>query len=126
MGGHFVASVPGRVDRDLEAARHLLGVGDELAIMAALFEQCLGVRFLEIARADLGRGDVGRDGQNRHARAMAVEQTVDEVQIARPAAPGTNGEGARQMRVRAGGESGDLLVPEVYPLDLALASDRIR
>ena len=107
------------------AARHLLRGGDELAIVAALFEQRLGMRFLEIARADLGRGDVGRDGQNRHARAMAVEQTVDEVQIARPAAPGTDGERAGEMRLGAGRESRHLLMPDMHPVDLLLPADRI-
>jgi hypothetical protein len=93
--------------------------------VAALFEQGLGMRFLEIARADLGRGNVGRDGQNRHARAMAVEQAVDEVQIARPAAPGTDGERAGEVRVGAGRESRDFFMPDMYPLELALGADRI-
>jgi len=94
--------------------------------MTAFLEQCFRVRLLEIAAADFGGGDLRGDREHGDPRAVAIEQAVDEVQVARPAAPGTNGEGARQMRVGAGGESGDLLVPEVYPPELALAPDRIR
>ncbi len=51
---------------------------------------------------------------------MAIEQAVDEMQIARPAAAGADGELAGQMRLGAGREGGDLLVADVDPLDLAL------
>jgi hypothetical protein len=45
------------------------------------------VGFLEIARSDFGRGDMGRDRHHRHPAAMGIEQAVDEVQVARPARP---------------------------------------
>jgi hypothetical protein len=45
--------------------------------------------------------------------------------IARPAAPGTDGEFAGQMRIRPGGEGGDLLVPDVDPFDLSLSANGI-
>ena len=50
-------------DRDLERARHLVGAGDQLAIMAALLEQRLRMRLLEIAAADLGRRDLRGDAR---------------------------------------------------------------
>src|ERR1700693_3125094 len=56
---------------------------------------------------------------------MAVEQPVDEVQIAGPAAASTNGEFTGQVRFGAGREGCDLLVPDVNPLDLALSSQRV-
>jgi hypothetical protein len=56
---------------------------------------------------------------------MAVEQAVDEVQIAGPAAAGTNGELTSQMRLGTSREGRDLLVPEVDPLDLALSPQRV-
>jgi hypothetical protein len=56
---------------------------------------------------------------------VTVEQTVDQVQIARPAAPRADGEFAREMRLRAGRERGDLLVPDVHPRDLALPADGV-
>jgi hypothetical protein len=56
---------------------------------------------------------------------LTVEETIDEVQVARPAAAGANGEFARQMRFGAGRECGDLLVPHVNPFDLSLSSDSV-
>jgi len=53
-------------DRNLDDARHLVGAGCELAIMAAFREERLRVRFLEISGADLGRRDLRGNGQNRH------------------------------------------------------------
>ena len=66
------------------------------------------------------------DGEHRHARAVAIEQAVDEVQVAWPAAAGADGELAGQMRFGTGREGRDLLVPDMDPLDLALAADGIR
>ncbi len=56
---------------------------------------------------------------------MAVEQTIDEVEIAGAAAPGANGERAGEMRFSARCESGNLLVPDMDPFDLVLPADRI-
>ena len=83
------------------------------------------MRFLKVARADLRRRDLRRDGEHRHARTVAVEQTIDEVQIARSAAAGAHREIAGQMRLGAGRKRGDLLVPDMDPLDLALAAHRV-
>ena len=106
-------------------ARHLIGRRDELAIVAALLEKRLRVRLLKIAAADLGRGDVRGDGEHGDARTVTIEQAVDEVQIAWSAAPRADGEFARQMRLGAGRERGDLLVPDMNPLDLALPTNGI-
>ena len=93
--------------------------------MAAFLEQRLRMRLLEIAGADLGRWDLRGDGEHRHARAVTIEQAVDEMQIARPAAAGADGELTRQMRLGAGRERRDLLVPDMDPLDLALPANRV-
>ena len=77
------------------------------------------MRLLEEVRADLGRGDLRRDRHHRHAGALAVEETVDEMQIARAAAAGADGEVARDMRVGAGGEGGHFFVAHVQPLHAA-------
>jgi hypothetical protein len=42
------------VNRHFQHARHLAGAGDQLAEMAALAEQLLGMGLLEVAGADLG------------------------------------------------------------------------
>src|SRR5438067_5145667 len=83
------------------------------------------MRFLEVAGADFGRRNVRGDGQHRHTRAVTIKQTIDQVQIARPTAAGTHGELSGQMRFGTRGESRDLLVPDMDPLDLALPADRI-
>jgi hypothetical protein len=81
-----------RPNCEFEGARHLMRAGDELAIVAAFAEQRLGVRFLEITGADLRRGNVRGDGKHRYARPMAVEETIDEVEITGSAAAGADRE----------------------------------
>jgi hypothetical protein len=49
----------------------------------------------------------------------AVEETVDEMQIAGPAAAGADGEAAGDVGVGARGEGGDLLMAHVQPFDAA-------
>ncbi len=112
-------------DRDLERARHLIGAGHELAVVAAFLEERFRMRFLEIVGADLGGGNVRGDGEHRHTRAVAVEQAVDQVQIARAAASRADRELAGQMRLGSGREGRNLLVPDMEPLDLALPADGV-
>src|ERR1700716_4037793 len=56
---------------------------------------------------------------------MTIEQAVDQVKIAGAAAPGADRKLSRQVRLRSGRESRNLLMPDMHPLDLALAADRI-
>jgi len=56
---------------------------------------------------------------------VAVEQAVYQVQIARATASGANGELTRQMRFRPRRKGRHLLVPDMHPLDLALAANGI-
>src|ERR1700733_10933240 len=93
--------------------------------MTALFEQDFRMGLLEISGADFGRRDLRRNRKHGHARAVAVKEAVDEVQIAGATAASANGELARQMRLGAGRERGDLLVPDVDPLDLALPAQGV-
>src|ERR1700751_3446222 len=80
---------------------------------------------LKIAGADFSRRDLRGDRQHRHTRPGAIEEPIDQMQIARAATAGTNRELARQVRLGAGSKGGDLLVPDMQPLDFALAPDRI-
>jgi hypothetical protein len=68
--------------------------------MAALVEERLGMRLLEVAAAS--------DAEDRNTRAVAVEQAIDEVQIARTAAPGAC-ELTGYMRLRPGPSSSSSL-----------------
>ena len=76
----------GGAHRDPQHARHLLRLRDHFAVVAAILEQVLGMGLLEVAAAYLLAGDLGGDGEHRHAAAMAVVKAVDEVQIARTTA----------------------------------------
>ena len=83
------------------------------------------VRLLEIAAAELSRGDVRGDTKHRNTRAVAIEQAVDKVQVARPAASGADRELTCQMRLGARRECGNLLVPDVNPLDFSVTADGV-
>jgi hypothetical protein len=56
---------------------------------------------------------------------VTVEQSIDQMQITGAATAGTHGELARQVRLGAGRESGNLFVPDMNPRDLALAAERV-
>ncbi len=117
------AALGGRpTDRGLDCSRHLLGGRNQLAIAAAFAEQLVGVGLLKITGADLGRGNVGGDRNDRHARALAVVEAVDQVQVTRAAAAGADRELAGDMRLGTGGKSGDLLVAQMQPGDPAMAA----
>src|SRR4051812_34667077 len=81
---------------------------------------------LKVAGPDLGGRDMCRDRDNRDPGTVAVEQAVDQVQIAGSAATGTNGEVAGQVRIRAGGEGSPLLVSDVQPRNLAVPAQAVR
>ena len=93
--------------------------------MAALAKQLLWVGFLKVSAADFGGRDLRSNGEHRRARAVTVEQPVDQVQVARPATTGADRQLARQVRFRTRGESGNLLMPNMNPLDLALATQLV-
>src|ERR1700761_1932194 len=68
---------------------------------------------------------MGCNPKHRHSRALAVEQAVDEMQVAGSAASGADREGVGQMGFGPGGKSGDFFVTDVKPLDLALLADGV-
>src|SRR6201989_2510167 len=91
----------------------------------ALAKQQLGMGLLEVLPADLLGRDLRRDRQHRHIAAVGVEQPVDQVQVARPAAPGAHGQLPGHRRLGGGREPGGLLMPNVLPGDLAVPAQRI-
>ena len=75
---HGDAPAPdGVLDRDPREPRHLGGLAHELAVVAALDEQPLGVRLLEEGGTDLLGRDVRGDGEYRHAAPVRVVQSLD-------------------------------------------------
>jgi hypothetical protein len=67
------ALADGLANRNLQHTRHLAGGRDELAVVAAFLEQRFRMRLLEIAAADLSRGDLRGDAEHWDARAVAIE-----------------------------------------------------
>src|SRR3984885_5106911 len=84
------------------------------------------MRLLEEVRTDLRGGDLRRDRHHRHARALAVEETVDEMQVTGPAAAGADREASGDMGVGARCEGCDLFVADVRPLDPAAPANGVR
>ena len=111
--------------RHLEDARRHLRRADQFAVDAALGEQLLRMRLLEVLRADLGARDVRRDRQHRDAAALGVEQAVDQMQVAGPAAARADRQLSGQRGVGGRGERGGLLVTDVLPDDVTRAPDRV-
>src|ERR1700758_5264290 len=99
---------------------------DELAVVATLLKERLRMGLLKITTADLRRGDVRCDPEHGDARAVTIKQTVDEVQIARSTAACADGKLAGQMSLGPGGKRGNLLVPDMKPLDFAVPADCVR
>ncbi len=110
---------------DLEQARHLFGDADHLAVVAALFEEILRMGLLKVAGADLVAGDMCGDGEDGNTAAVAVEEAVDEVQVAGTAAGGADGERAGEVGFGSGGEGSDLFVADVRPLEGAIFADSV-
>ncbi len=80
---------------------------------------------LEVLRADLLLRDLRGDRQHRHPAAVRVEQAVDQVQVARPAARRAHRKLPGQRRLRGRGERRGLLVADVLPGDAARPAQRI-
>ena len=114
----------GRPHRGLQHPRHLVGGGDHLAVDAALLEEVLRVGLLEVPAADLGAGDLRGDREHRHPRALGVEETVDQVQVARAAAAEADGQIAGQLRLGCGGEGTGLLVADELPVEVPVPAHR--
>jgi len=111
--------------RDLERARHLLRIRDHLAVVATLREEVLRVGLLEVSAADLMGGDLRGNGEHGHTAPVAIVQPVDQVQVARAAAAGADGELAGEVRFCSRGEGCRLLVPHGDPSKPVLSPDGI-
>src|SRR5258706_256728 len=85
--------------------------------MATIPEQAFRMRCLEIIDPDFAAGDVGGDCQNRHAVALAVEQAVDQMEVAWTAAPGTHGKAPGKMGFSPRCKCRGLFMTHVDPVD---------
>jgi hypothetical protein len=119
-GQHNDGNTPlgdGDADRAFQDLRKLPGIGNQFDIMAAVPEQVFRMSSLEIINPDFAAGNMGRDCQNRHMVALAIEQAIDQMQIARTAAAGTDSKISGEMSLGACRESGGLLMAHVDPAD---------
>ena len=80
------------------------------------------MRLLKVACADLNLGDMRGDRENRHPAAMAVEQSIDQVQVAGPAAACTHRKRSGQIRFGSGGKRGN---PVILPKSVLNAVMRL-
>jgi hypothetical protein len=83
------------------------------------------MRLLEVLGADLGARYMRGDRQHWHATALRVEQAVDQMEIARPAAACTHRQLSGQRRVGGRRERRGLLVTYVLPSDFTGTPDRV-
>src|SRR6266478_7931696 len=107
------------------SAKSLLGIGNQLDIMAAIPEQAFRMCCLEIIDPDFAAGDVGRDCQNRHAVALAVEQAVDQMKVAWTTAPGAHSKASGKMTFSPGRKSRGLFMTHVNPVDRLSSPQRV-
>ena len=119
------AAFEGAAHGDLQDLGELLGDAHELAVDAALTEQVLGVGLLEVPATDLLAGDVGGDGQHRHPAAVGIEEAVDQVQVAGPAAGGHHRQLSGDGGLASGCKRRRLFVADVFPADRAVAAQRV-
>ncbi len=65
------------------------------------------------------------DGQHRHPAALGVEQPVDQVQVAGPAAARAHRELPGQGGIAGRGEARGLLMTDVFPAEMFGAPDGV-
>src|ERR1700722_5060613 len=83
------------------------------------------MRLLEIAATDLVTRDVGGDREHRHATAVGVKQTIDQMQVPRATAGSADRESPGHRRLSGRRERRRLFVTNVLPGDVAVAAQRI-
>ena len=66
---------------NLEKARHLAGMRDHFAEVAAVGEEPFRMGLLEVSAAELGARYVRSDREDRDTASMTVVQAVDQVQV---------------------------------------------
>ncbi len=66
-----------------------------------------------------------RNGKDRHAASMAIEETVDEMEVAWSAASGADGDLTGKVSLGARGKSSHFLMPYVEPVNLFVLADGV-
>jgi hypothetical protein len=94
--------------------------------MAALREQMFRIGFLKISAAYFAARDLRGDGEHWNTAPVAIVKPVNQMQIARSGASGTDCKLSRKVCFGPGGERCRLFMPDVNPSNLLLFANRIR
>src|ERR1700722_12463042 len=94
--------------------------------MAAFLEETFRMGRLKVINADFTAWNMRGDCKNGHVVTVRVEQSVDEVEVARTATAGAHSELSREVRLCAGGEGRAFLMTNVNPLDGFPSSESVR
>src|SRR5215813_10896199 len=86
----------------------------------------LRMRFLKVAAPDFSAGYLRGDRQDGDTAAVAIVESVDQVQIARTAASRADRQCSRKVRFRSCGKGGRLFVPQMNPLKAVGGANRVR
>src|ERR1700758_154200 len=116
----------GGLHGNFEHARHLLRLRYQLAVMAALREEMLGIRLLKISAADFPARNLCGDGEDGNAAALTVVKAIDQMHVAGAATSGAYRQLASEMGLGAGGECCCLLVSYTNPTNVLSNANRIR
>ena len=106
-------------------ARHLFGLRNQFTIMAALRKEMLRVGLLKVCAADFVAWNLRGDGEHRNTAAVAVVESVDQVEISGTATAGANRQPAGKMSLSARGKSCCFFMAQMNPIQFSGGSDRL-
>src|SRR4029077_11099972 len=125
-GDYRNASLRNRgLHRDLQHPRHLFRMRNQFAVMATFREELFRMGFLKISAAYFTTWDLGSDGEHWHTTSVTIVKPINQMHVARPAAPRADGEASGQVCFGAGGKRCRLFMSHMNPLKLFLFSNRV-
>src|SRR5260221_9293778 len=105
-----------RLNGCFQDARHLFGIGEELAIMTALRKEMFGISLLKVSAANLPTRNMCGNGENWNTVTLAIVEAVDQMHVPGTTAPGAHRQFPREMGFRSSSKRCDLLVSDMYPI----------
>src|ERR1019366_3314186 len=110
---------------DSEHSRYLFRIADNFAKVRTREEEVFGPSLLKEVGTELGAGYLRGDRQDGNAAALTIMESIDEMEIARPAASCADRKFACNLRFATSREGRDLLVPNHHPVDAIVSADGI-
>src|SRR5216684_4149822 len=115
----------GSLHGNLEHARHVRRLRYQLAVMAALREEMLGISLLKISAANFPARNLCGNSEDWNAAALTVVEAINQMHIPRATASGTYCQLASEMGLGAGSEGRYLLVSYTNPANVLSNANRI-